>query len=154
MTAATPPGEPPAAELLTRFLAGRDVPCPVCRYNLRDLTGTRCPECGLELRLAIGAAGARFGLLVFALVPRLMMLGLSVAPWILSLDGPPSARLWGIWVVMILGPVEGLFALWLYRRRVWFLRRSRRVQWILALAAWVVNAAAALVAVLNVFGEL
>ena len=32
--------------MLRQFLAGRDVPCPQCEYNLRDLTGTRCPECG------------------------------------------------------------------------------------------------------------
>jgi hypothetical protein len=48
---------PPAADdgvELTRFLAGRDVPCPLCGYNLRGLTTPRCPECGRELRLSIG----------------------------------------------------------------------------------------------------
>jgi hypothetical protein len=44
------------AEFLRQFLAGRDVQCPQCDYNLRDLTGTRCPECGEELvlRLQLG----------------------------------------------------------------------------------------------------
>ena len=36
-------------EELRLFLAGNDVFCPECRYNLRDLRGTNCPECGLEL---------------------------------------------------------------------------------------------------------
>lgn len=29
-----------------RHLAGRDVPCETCGYNLRDLEAERCPECG------------------------------------------------------------------------------------------------------------
>src|SRR5688572_24753805 len=35
------------AGLLRAFLAGRDVSCPNCEYNLRDLAGDRCPECGM-----------------------------------------------------------------------------------------------------------
>ena len=41
------------AAMLRLFLTGRDVPCPQCDYNLRDLTGTRCPECGEELALRL-----------------------------------------------------------------------------------------------------
>jgi uncharacterized membrane protein YdjX (TVP38/TMEM64 family) len=36
-------------DALGAALRGRDVPCPGCGYNLRDLTGDRCPECGIEL---------------------------------------------------------------------------------------------------------
>jgi hypothetical protein len=40
--------------LLGQFLAGRDLlPCPNCGYNLRDLAGDRCPECGEELALRV-----------------------------------------------------------------------------------------------------
>ena len=45
--------------LLQRYLANRDVPCPQCRYNLRDLTGNRCPECGEELELRVSPAEPR-----------------------------------------------------------------------------------------------
>lgn len=31
------------------FIADRDLGCPMCRYNLRNGAGDRCPECGLEL---------------------------------------------------------------------------------------------------------
>jgi hypothetical protein len=44
------------AELLGIYLATRDVPCPRCRYNLRGLTVTRCPECGQELSVLVTIA--------------------------------------------------------------------------------------------------
>ena len=38
--------------VLTSDLAGVDVPCPNCGYNLRDGRGGVCPECGLRLTRA------------------------------------------------------------------------------------------------------
>jgi hypothetical protein len=43
-------------EQMSVYLAGRDVPCPGCGYNLRDLRGSRCPECGDALVLSVGLA--------------------------------------------------------------------------------------------------
>lgn len=34
---------------LAGYLKGRDAPCPGCGYNLRDLLGQTCPECGEAL---------------------------------------------------------------------------------------------------------
>ncbi|MEA5613132.1 hypothetical protein [Nodularia spumigena] len=34
---------------LAGYLKGRDAPCPGCGYNLRDLLGETCPECGEAL---------------------------------------------------------------------------------------------------------
>ena len=41
------------AQLLSTFLRERDVECPLCAYNLRNLRETRCPECGNELKLSV-----------------------------------------------------------------------------------------------------
>src|SRR5882724_749530 len=46
-------------ELLRAFLVGRDVLCPACGYNLRDLLGERCPECGEEVVLQVGLVEPR-----------------------------------------------------------------------------------------------
>lgn len=36
------------------YFAERDIPCPQCGHNLRDVKGERCPECGFELRVEHG----------------------------------------------------------------------------------------------------
>ena len=62
---------PTDADFLRQYLAGRDVPCPMCEYNLRDLLGDRCPECGDQLTLAVNPvepkqAAAITGLILLA----------------------------------------------------------------------------------------
>ncbi len=44
---------PSEAELLQAWLSSRDVPCPVCGYNLRGLEQPTCPECGETLTLTL-----------------------------------------------------------------------------------------------------
>ena len=46
--------EPADPALLRQYLANRDAPCPNCGYNLRNLTGEACPECGETLYLGLG----------------------------------------------------------------------------------------------------
>lgn len=38
---------------LIEFLKDRDAACPQCQYNLRNLTSSRCPECGREVQLGV-----------------------------------------------------------------------------------------------------
>lgn len=40
-----------AHEMLRRYLADHDAPCPACGYNLRGLEGETCPECGEAVAL-------------------------------------------------------------------------------------------------------
>ncbi len=40
-------------ELVTRFLGGRDLPCPRCGFNLRGVRDAVCPECGRRLGLSM-----------------------------------------------------------------------------------------------------
>lgn len=51
----------PQEEVLRVFLTDRDVPCPVCRYNLRGLGSTTCPECGVRLDLRVGSIDLKLG---------------------------------------------------------------------------------------------
>jgi hypothetical protein len=53
---------------LIAYLAGRDVLCPQCDYNLRDLRAARCPECGEELVLRVNLAEPKQRLLIAGLV--------------------------------------------------------------------------------------
>ena len=64
----------PAAEFdsdrtfLRAYLVGRDVPCPNCEYNLRDLPGDRCPECGQELAVRVQLSEPKTGAFLTGLV--------------------------------------------------------------------------------------
>ncbi len=50
-------GEPhaptPVAQIVTEFLRERNVSCPVCRYNLRNVVTGICPECGVALAIHV-----------------------------------------------------------------------------------------------------
>jgi len=67
------------AELLRQFLAGRDVKCAACGYNLRDLTATKCPECGSMLSLGMGPCEKRPRAWTFAVVGSAITTGLALA---------------------------------------------------------------------------
>lgn len=48
-------------ELLRALLAARDMPCPVCAYNLRRITSANCPECGAQLDLRVASTDLKIG---------------------------------------------------------------------------------------------
>ena len=61
--------DPPEVDkYLLLFVRGRDVWCPGCAYNLRDLASDRCPECGQELEVSLRLVEPRQGLLIAGLV--------------------------------------------------------------------------------------
>src|SRR6185369_3667260 len=63
------PTEPVDADaMLHSFLAERDAACPGCGYNLRNLQGNRCPECGDELTLRVNLVEPKLGAFITGLV--------------------------------------------------------------------------------------
>ena len=78
-------------QLLTEYLADRDVPCPRCGYNLRGLTAGRCPECGDHLQLRIGLSEPRLGAYITLLAACCLGLGASALLALIALQEAPSS---------------------------------------------------------------
>lgn len=116
-------------ELLRAFLDGRDAPCPGCGYNLRNLQGSRCPECGDELALRVGVVEPRQGALIAGLIGLAAGAGMSglLIGFAILVDlfrwsgGPDDPPFWFVTIGGFLVEVAAL-ALWL---RLW--RRIRRL---------------------------
>ncbi|MHC4109294.1 MAG: hypothetical protein ACYSTY_14540 [Planctomycetota bacterium] len=69
--------EPPASGIAAA-LRDLDVRCHTCGYNLRGCTSDQCPECGVELKLAIDSADSRRGWWLASLFGT----GLSTLLWV------------------------------------------------------------------------
>jgi hypothetical protein len=133
-------------DLLCTFLNGRDVPCPNCNYNLRDLQGPLCPECGEKIVLRASLAEPKQGLLIAGLVGLSAGAGLNglllIYIAILSIRGifHLDRQAWTFFGLTAGGLVVegGATALWIFN---W--RRIRRLQFTsrlyLMLAAWVLT---------------
>ena len=61
--------------MVEAYVCNRDVACPTCKYNLRDLTSGVCPECGETPVLRLQAEHPQVGILVLGLLPLTMGLG-------------------------------------------------------------------------------
>jgi hypothetical protein len=133
-------------ELLARFLGDRDVECPGCGYNLRDLTGERCPECGQDIVLHLQLAEPRQAALLTGLIGLSAGVGLNgllviyyliVRFWMRF--GTPDPRF--MWTILIGLAVHAAgLAAWL---GMW--GRIRRIgaapRWLLAVACCVLPVA-------------
>lgn len=134
-------------EHLRTFLIGRDAPCPACGYNLRDLKGSTCPECGLALTLRVNLQEPALGSFVAGIVGICTTLGFHaiVLLWAMAMlftySGAPSLR---DLIPLALGLVFDAPILWLWitqRRRV--LKLSSAWRWRLALLASIPGAGCA-----------
>jgi len=128
---------------LAAFLQHRDEPCPVCGYNLRDLTGEVCPECRHHLRLTVGAHHVRFGWFLLTVTPSLfcgLCAVLLLAVILVSLAAGARPVPPGIYLIELLGfvSVAAALPLLIYRHR--FIRLRPRVQRTAAFAAWAIHA--------------
>ncbi len=140
-------GQDDVAKLLSMFLRGRDVPCPLCGYNLRDLTQQQCPECRHEFLLTVGVTKPRFLWFLLAMTPCTfagIAAGLTLIPVIvqrLGVAGPPPAILV---TLVLLGLVSAVGGLMLIRHRFAFLRQEPRRQRRSAVAVWMIHGLALL----------
>ena len=77
--------------LLLSFVRERDVECPRCGYNLRNLTQPVCPECSERLVLSVGLADPKFGWFLAAIAPGIFggILAIVILVMIVSLPGAP-----------------------------------------------------------------
>lgn len=118
-------------DMLARYLAEDDVPCPGCGYNLRGLTGDRCPECSQALELGVRLVEPRLGALIFGLVGMGMGTGFCVLvlAWGVSERGVRLSQL----VPLMVGTGVGVLLLttWILGRRR-LTRRSPGMRWTLA----------------------
>jgi len=132
-----------ASSLLTAFLTEHDHPCPQCEYNLRNLQGTRCPECGEELVLRVNATEPRQGLLIAGLIGLSAGAGLNglllIYGVIMSLRGIPGAGAM-FWNVCGLGLLVegGALLVWLKAWRA-IRKQTLSMRTILASACWLVT---------------
>ena len=66
------------SELLKMLLAVRDIPCPVCGYNLRASSSVNCPECGAKLDLRVGSTDLKIGPWLACVLSAALPLGFAV----------------------------------------------------------------------------
>lgn len=131
-------------EFLKSFLAERDVPCPMCKYNLRGLAMPSCPECGSEIEIAVGLTEPRMGAFIAGAVGLAMGVGfngliLGWVGWVYALSEPGPPRLREFYVLPI-GLVVTLGALvaWLLKRKK--IRMSQGPErWVLAALCYLLS---------------
>ncbi|GEM_PF-3901878 len=122
--------------LLITFLAERDASCPRCHYSLRDLTTDRCPECGLELQLAVKSAKPLLGAWIAALLGTAIPGGFNITFCtflLVSLLVDPRSFYWdqSMLATIIPGVVAALTLPALLIWRTAFLRCSIRRRWLI-----------------------
>ncbi|MCH8152355.1 MAG: hypothetical protein IH830_08295 [Planctomycetes bacterium] len=128
-----------SVDLLLAFLRERDVPCPACGYNLRNLTRPQCPECRKELVLAVGLKKPRFGWFLVTITPGLfsgiaavlLLMPIIIVP---LLGGGPAP--WRVVAVDAFGWLSGFAVLVLLNYRFVFLRQPQAAQRTCAVVAW------------------
>ena len=89
MAKATKPPSSDGAATLLEYVRERDVPCPLCGYNLRNLTRPQCPECREDLKLTVGLLKPRFGWFLATVTPGTA----SIRSPARSMKASPLARL-------------------------------------------------------------
>lgn len=69
-------------DMLREFLRDRDVACPHCGYNLRNLEQANCPECGNTLRVTLQGSRLNGAWLIGATIPPAVGLFVAVTMFV------------------------------------------------------------------------
>lgn len=124
--------------LLLAHVRNRDVACPLCEYNLRALTSTRCPECGHRLQLRVALVDPYMRDWIATLIPLCGSGGIGIVFAIaLVIFGPPrgsDAVLAIMSMVWFIGSIPLAVVVMLLRRG--FMSMPRTGQRWLAIIAW------------------
>jgi uncharacterized membrane protein YidH (DUF202 family) len=126
---------------LLQFVRERDVECPGCGYNVRNLTSDRCPECGEQLQLGLRLVEPRQAAPIAGLVGLAAGFGLGglllIYAGIVSILMKQGGGLDRFVTVNSVGFIVHGAALWLWVRNWKRIRRlNPRPRWLLVAAAW------------------
>jgi hypothetical protein len=129
-----PPTSPNAdAAVLIDWLRDRDIPCPLCGYNLRHLTTPRCPECGQELCLAVAAVEPFLKAWITLAASAAASAGIGILLLLVILrEGWPGGNhpFGDLGICLFLGMIPVAVIIFRIRRRL--LKLNRSAQWVLA----------------------
>ena len=123
-------------ETLIDWLRDRDAFCPLCKYNVRNLTSPRCPECGQVLQLTVALADPYLKAWIALMTAVCAGAGMGVlwSYFLITQGWPRGGNLMGMKtaVIMQVLMVPATAFVLILRRR--FQRLSRTAQWLLASA--------------------
>ncbi|MCH7848632.1 MAG: hypothetical protein IIB53_09755 [Planctomycetes bacterium] len=140
---------------LRAFLTDRDIPCPVCRYNLRGLPSTSCPECGAQLDLRVGSIDLKLGPWLLCVLATAIPTGFNGILSTIGTIGAISSAYWDSTDWLQLAAFIGLTVAFgsalaiVVRRRSRFLRKTTAAQW---RRAWILVVIMAGVQALTIWG--
>ncbi len=119
------------AELLKALLAERDLPCPVCGYNLRAIASTNCPECGAKLDLRVGSTDLKLGPWLIAILALALPLGfVGIYAVLLGVIAAIAPSTFGGFDPVLLAVISVAMAISAaYAAVLWRLVRNRRNFW-------------------------
>jgi hypothetical protein len=128
--------------LLTTFLRHRDVRCPRCGYNLRNLTQPVCPECREALSLKVDVQPLAIRWLLLTVAPGMFCAILLAIFLFMSMrHGPPGGMPTEavLTILFIAASAIGSIALAAFNRS--FLRLPEPAQVITAIIVWTAHIA-------------
>ena len=137
--------------MLREFLAEHDEPCPACGYNLRGLTGIRCPECEQELMLRVAMVERDLVSFVLAAIGlsacgvlAAFLLGAVIVLTVWSGDGPSRREFFFLITYPAVTLLVDGVLVWLLLRgrgRVWFRSRPPDRRAFVATVCWAFSVA-------------